>query len=62
MEGGRVRTANDRLVARIDGSFEEDIFWAARDGRLLVAVARDHRPREIRVVVNWADEIARKVK
>jgi hypothetical protein len=34
----------------------------APDGRVLVAVARNPPVREIRVIVNWQQEIARKMQ
>jgi Tol biopolymer transport system component len=62
IEGGRFRTTGERVWSRIDGDSSDELFEAGADGRVLVAVAKNQAPREIRVVTNWQQEIARKLK
>jgi serine/threonine-protein kinase len=62
IEGGRFRPGAERVWARVDGNYSSTTLLAAADGRVLVAVDRKSPRREIRVIVNWQQEIAKKVK
>ncbi len=61
-EAGRLRAMGERVFSRVEGDYNEGVFSAGTDGRVLVAIAKDSTRREIRVVVNWQEEIAKKVK
>jgi hypothetical protein len=62
LENGRLRRVGERVWARVEGNYTDDVFQQNVDGRILVALSKDSSPREIRVVTNWASEIARKFK
>jgi Tol biopolymer transport system component len=62
MEGGRLRPAGERVWARVEGSDPEDIFAVGPDGRILIALPREHVVRQIRVVLGWDREVAEKLK
>jgi len=61
-EGGRFRATGERIWSRLEGDYNPDVFEIGADGRVLVAISKDQAPREIRVVTNWQQEIARKLK
>jgi hypothetical protein len=61
-EGGRFRSTGERLWSRVAGDYSDTVLEPGADGRILVAIAKDPPPREIRVVVNLASEVAKKVK
>ncbi len=60
-EGGRFQVVGERVWSRVEGNYADSVFDVGPDGRVLVALSRDQAPREIRVVVNWQEEIARKL-
>ena len=62
IDGGRFRATGERIWSRVEGDYHEDIFELGADGRVLAAIVKDHVPREIRVITNWQQEIAKKVK
>jgi eukaryotic-like serine/threonine-protein kinase len=62
IENGRFRSTGERVWARVEGDYSEHVFSPAPDGRVLVAMTKAATAREIRVVVNWQQEIAKKVK
>jgi len=62
MEGGRFRATGERVWSRVEGDYADAVFDVGADGRVLVAIAKNQAPREIRVVTNWQQEIARKFK
>jgi hypothetical protein len=61
IDGGRFRPGKERVWARVDGNYQ-DALQIAPDGRALVIVDRKNTQREIRVIVNWQQEIANKLK
>jgi serine/threonine-protein kinase len=61
LDGGRFRGGTERVWSRVDGDYSEAVFSIGPEGRLLVAYAKDRVPREIRVIVNWQQEIAGKL-
>jgi Tol biopolymer transport system component len=58
---GRFRAGAERVWSRVEGNYHDYVLKAAPDGRVLVAIDRKRTQREIRVIVNWQHEIARKV-
>jgi len=62
IENGAFRLTGERVWAKVDGDYSDGVFNVGPDGRVLVAVAKEHLTREIRVVVNWQQEIAKKLK
>ena len=60
-EGGRFRTSGERVWARVEGNYTKYVFEQGADGRMLVAFSKVRSPLEIRVVTNWAAEVARKI-
>jgi serine/threonine-protein kinase len=62
IENGAFRPTGERVWAKVDGDYSDGVFNIGADGRMLVAIAKEHLTREIRVVVNWQQEIAKKVK
>ena len=61
-EGGRFRATGERIWSRLEGDYNNEVFEVGADGRVLVAVTTNQAPREIRVVTNWQQEIAKKLK
>ena len=61
-DGNRFHATGERVWAKLEGSYATGVMETGADGRVLVAVAKDPPPRLIRVVVNWAAEVAGKVK
>jgi Tol biopolymer transport system component len=57
-EGGRFRTLGERSWSRVEGDYSFEFFQATTDGRVFVATAKELTRREIRVVLNWQQEIA----
>jgi Tol biopolymer transport system component len=62
IENGVFRPGAERVWARAEGDYVDGAFGVGADGRMLVAIAKDRVAREIRVVVNWQQEIAKKLK
>jgi len=60
--GGRIRFGAERVWSRVTGDYAAGRLITAKDGRVLVAVDRAQTRKEIRVIVNWARELAGKVK
>ena len=60
-DGGRIHMVNERVWARVDGDVADNIFDVAPDGRVIVGLATEPVAREIRVVINWSREVARKL-
>jgi len=58
---GEFRPGAERVWARIEGSYQE-MLEAAADGRVLVEIDRQKTERQLRVIVNWQQELAKKVK
>jgi len=61
IEGGRFRPGKERVWSRVDGNYQ-DVLQIGPDGRALVVVDRKATKRELRVIVNWQQEIAKKLK
>ena len=61
-DGGQFHRVSDRIFSRVDGNYLSDNLNIASDGRVLVAIGRNSPVREIRVIVNWQQEIARKLQ
>jgi Tol biopolymer transport system component len=62
IENGTFRPGAERVWARADGDYLDNTLGVGADGRVLVAITNDRANREIRVVVNWQQEIAKKLK
>ena len=62
VEGGRFRPTGEHVWSRVEGDYNEDVFEQGADGRVLAAIVKDRVAREIRVIVNWQQEIAKKLK
>ena len=58
---GQFRPGNERVWARVEGNYQ-DVLQMAPDGRALVIINRQNTQRELRVIVNWQQDIAKKVK
>ena len=61
LEGGRFRSTGARVWSHVEGGYGDDVFDIGPDGRVLVAYSKDRIRREIRVVINWQQEIVRKL-
>ncbi|MGH9199733.1 MAG: hypothetical protein ACRD2A_00670 [Vicinamibacterales bacterium] len=61
LEAGRFGAAGECIWSRVEGDYGDGVFDIAPDGRVLVAFAKDRIVREIRVVINWQQEVARKL-
>jgi hypothetical protein len=61
VDGGHFRPGKERVWARVEGNYQ-DALEIGPDGRALVIVDRKGTPRELRVIVNWQQEIAKKLK
>ena len=61
VENGRIRFGKERVWSRVEGNYAAWLV-AAKDGRVLVAIDRGQAKKEIRVIVNWAQELGGKVK
>ena len=59
---GQIRLGAERVWSRVEGDYASGILIAAPDGRMLVSLDRKSPRAEIRVIVNWQNEIAKKVK
>jgi len=62
IENGAFRPGVERVWARVEGDYLDGTLCVGADGRMLVAVAKDRVKAEIRVVVNWQQEISKKLK
>ncbi|HEX5069702.1 MAG TPA: protein kinase [Vicinamibacterales bacterium] len=62
IENGIFRPGTERVWARLEGNYLDNTLGVGADGRMLVALTTDRVVREIRVVVNWQQEIAKKLK
>jgi Tol biopolymer transport system component len=62
IENGRFKPGAERVWARVDGNYQTEVLKIGPDGRALVAIDRQKTVREIRVIVNWQTEIAKKLK
>jgi hypothetical protein len=62
VEAGQFRVTGERVWSRVEGDYSGDVFDVGSDGRILVAIAKNQAPREIRVVTNWQQEIVKKLK
>ncbi len=51
----------ERVWSRIEGNYQSSL-RAGANGRVLVAIDRTRTASEIRVIVNWQQEIAAKLK
>ena len=61
-EGPRLRPMGERVWARVEGlEGQDDAFDVGPDGRILLALPKEPIVRQIRVVLNWDKEIARKL-
>ncbi len=59
-EGGRFRVEGERVLARLGDRHLLRLADAAPDGRLLVLLAKDPPPPpQVRVVIDWAQELAK---
>ena len=61
-DAGRFRVTGERVWSRVNGNYTDKVLAQGLDGRLLVAFSKDRSPRQIRVVVNWAPEVASTLK
>jgi serine/threonine-protein kinase len=62
LANGQIRLGPERVWSRVDGNYASGTLITAQDGRVLVGLDRKAPRREIRVIVNWQQEIAKKVK
>jgi Tol biopolymer transport system component len=58
---GQFRPGAERVWSRVEGNYSSSL-RAGTNGRVLVAIDRKRHTREIRVIVNWQQDIAAKVK
>jgi hypothetical protein len=61
-DGGTFRATGESVWADLAGYDLGNLFAPAADGRVLVTLVKDPPPRVLRVVVNWDQEIARKMR
>ena len=61
-DGQRLRPVSERIWARVEGNYHDELLEVGTDGRALVAIDRNDTKREIRVIVNWQHEVAKKIK
>lgn len=62
LESGRLRVAGERIWARVEGADPQDAAFAVGpDGRILLALPTEPVTPQIRVVLGWDREIARKL-
>lgn len=61
VENGRLRFGKERVWSRVEGNYAASLV-AAKDGRVLVAIDRGQARKEIRVIVNWAQELGERIK
>jgi hypothetical protein len=62
VDAGRFRPLAERVWSRVEGNYDTTVLEVGTDGRLLVAIDRKNTVRQIRVIVNWQQEIAAKVR
>jgi hypothetical protein len=48
--------------SHVEGNYGSGTLVVGSDGRPLVAIDRKNTVREIRVIINWQAEVAKKVK
>ena len=61
-DAGRFKVERERVWAHLENGSPQGIFGAAADGRLLVGLPKDPPPPpQVRVVLNWQEELARKL-
>ena len=63
IEGGVFRVGKERVWSRVEGNYNTDVLEISPDGRrALVEIDRKQTQREIRVIVNWQAEVAKKIR
>jgi hypothetical protein len=62
IEGGRFRATGERIWSRVEGDYADNVFDAAPTAACSWPSRPARRPREIRVVTNWQQEILKNLK
>ena len=62
VQNGQFIPGKERVWAHVPGNYYAGVLQVGRDGRALVLIDRKATARELRVIVNWQQEIAAKVK
>jgi hypothetical protein len=61
VEQGRFRAGAERVWSRVEGNYYSSL-RAGANGRVLIVIDRKRTTHDIRVIVNWQQEIAAKLK